>query len=97
VTLQIPSRDLSLLRSALAQMPFMRARKVWVFGSRARGDARANSDLDLLLDEGLGLGELGELREALEQSDISLKIDLVRMEDLSTDYRARIESDKILL
>lgn len=70
-------------------------RAVYVFGSYANGTARANSDIDLLVDttgtrlNGLfALGELYcELEEALQKS-----IDLLTVSSL--EQEARMESDR---
>jgi predicted nucleotidyltransferase len=50
-----------------------------VFGSRARGGARQYSDLDLAFewDRPLGLDLLGRIAEALSESDLPYKVDIV--------------------
>jgi predicted nucleotidyltransferase len=53
--------------------------KIWLYGSRARGDFQVNSDIDLALDckRAIDLIELSELKEVLNATNIFLKIDLV--------------------
>lgn len=57
--------------------------RLWLFGSRARGDARRWSDIDIAVEplQPLRPGLLSELREALAESSLLLDVDLV---DLST-------------
>ena len=62
----------------IAQFPH---EKIYLFGSRARGDERVHSDIDIAI-EGEALGSrLSQARFALEESLVPYKIDLV---DLST-------------
>jgi predicted nucleotidyltransferase len=53
--------------------------KVWVFGSRATGQARRYSDLHLALDAGrrLKLDASAALREAFTESDLPYRVDVV--------------------
>jgi predicted nucleotidyltransferase len=52
---------------------------IWLYGSRARGDFRANSDIDLALDckRVIDLMELSELKEVFNATNIFLKVDIV--------------------
>ncbi len=56
-----------------------RAVRVYVFGSRARGDAGMRSDIDLAIvaDRRLPRASLAKAREALEESTIPQRVDLV--------------------
>lgn len=65
-------------------LPRPDVRLVVVFGSRARGDARPDSDLDVaaLFDSEPALPELGGLVSELE-SATGLKVDLVELRGLS--------------
>ncbi len=75
------------------------ASRVRVFGSVARGEDRADSDVDLLVDlpPGLGLLGYGRLLDQLEQVLDGLKVDLVPAADLKPEIRARVERDAIPL
>lgn len=52
---------------------------IWLYGSRARGDFRSNSDIDIALDckRSIDIMKLFELKEIFNASNILLKIDLV--------------------
>jgi uncharacterized protein len=70
--------------------------QVFVFGSRARGDHKPFSDLDVLLKckeshEVL----LSEVREFFEESNIPIKIDIVRDQDLAQSYRTNVDKDLV--
>jgi len=56
------------------------ANRPLVFGSRATGDARPYSDLDIALaGDPLPLVELGELQADLEESDLPIRVDVVNL------------------
>jgi predicted nucleotidyltransferase len=63
--------------------------RVFLFGSRAKGDASAVSDVDVaLLGPGrLDRGWLARLRERLEESTIPYKVDLVDLNDVANEFR----------
>jgi len=65
-----------------------------VFGSRAHGGARQYSDLDLALewDKPLGFDILGQLAEALSESDLPYKVDIVDLAIVDPAFRRRILS-----
>ena len=69
--------------------------KVYLFGSRALGTFRKNSDIDLLL-ENTDPKSVDNLRASLEDSDLPFKADLVRKEDLLKEYRASVGKAKTL-
>ena len=74
------------------------AGNVRVFGSVARGAARADSDIDLLLDlpVGAGLFTLGRFRLDLEALQHA-RVDLVPSVGVKPEARARVESDLVRL
>jgi predicted nucleotidyltransferase len=71
--------------------------RAYVFGSRAYGRARTYSDLDLALewDQPLGLDVIGEIAEALSESDLPYKVDIVDLSIVDPAFRARIAADCI--
>ncbi|MCB2055877.1 MAG: nucleotidyltransferase domain-containing protein [Geminicoccaceae bacterium] len=62
-------------------------RAVYVFGSRATGEARRFSDLDLAVDTDLSLLLCGHLELAFEESDRPWRVDIVEYDALSADAR----------
>ena len=70
-------------------------RPVFVFGSRVTGRARRRSDLDLAVggDTPLGFGLMANLREAFDESDLPIEVDVVDLHDATGIFRARIEGE----
>ncbi len=66
--------------------------RVMVFGSKAGGSCKPWSDLDLALDAGrlLPLTVLAELAEAFAESPLPWKVDLVDLNSVSDEFRARV-------
>ena len=80
-----------ILRSVLrTHLP--KGARAYVFGSRARGGARQYSDLDLALewDRPLGLDFLGRIAEALSESDLPYRVDIVDLLTTAPSFRAQI-------
>ncbi len=67
--------------------------KVWVYGSRARGDHKKFSDLDILYHGNPG-AVIHSIKEALEESRLTIKVDLVSADDLAESYRSNIFKDR---
>jgi type I restriction enzyme S subunit len=70
---------------------------VWVFGSRATGNHRPFSDIDILYQPSSTLPEhlIGAIEENMELSALPIKVDLVSNEDLAESYRDTVEKQKI--
>jgi predicted nucleotidyltransferase len=74
------------------------ARNVRVFGSVARGDALAGSDIDFLvaMDEGHGLLDLVGLWQDLEEL-LGVKVDVVTEGGLKPGIRERVHAEAVSL
>ncbi|HET8996409.1 MAG TPA: nucleotidyltransferase domain-containing protein [Acetobacteraceae bacterium] len=96
--LDLSDADLAILRAVLEQhLP--NGARVFVFGSRAHGGARQYSDLDLALawDQPLGLELIGSIAEALSESDLPYKVDLVDLSTVDPSFRDRIARQCVAL
>lgn len=72
--------------------------RVWAFGSRATGEAKTYSDLDIaLVDETSDVDRRVSLAEAFSLSDLPWKVDIVEWATTSPRFRAIIERDKVEL
>ncbi len=73
--------------------------QVFVFGSRAKNNARPYSDLDLLLRDNkpLSMQLLANLAFDFEESDLPYKVDLVDWMSISDTFKKTIEPACIAL
>lgn len=73
--------------------------KVYVFGSRARGNHHPFSDLDLFIqtnqDSQIPESLIYSIKEAAEESNLPFKIDLVNAQSLASSYRNSVEKDLV--
>lgn len=91
--IQIEKQDLLILRSILKKYPY----KFYVYGSRVKGKAKKFSDLDLCIMDNINYEVLFEIKEALDESDISIHIDIKRWNiDINEDFRSLIKNDLVL-
>lgn len=68
--------------------------KIILFGSRARGDHRENSDFDFAVYEPQDLTAWTQVRVELDDSTLSLyPVDLVLANDLGDDYQRNIKAE----
>ena len=61
--------------------------KVYVFGSRARGDYKPFSDLDLMVESTQRTALIGTLQEKLQESRFPFKVDLVHFSEFAEAYK----------
>ena len=73
--------------------------EVWAFGSRAKWNAKAFSDLDLAIitDEPLPIDTSAALNEAFSESDLPWKVDVVGWASISKEFKDIIEQDKVVV
>ena len=71
--------------------------RVFLFGSRARGDVHDASDVDVavLPRQVLPVGTLSRIREALEDSTLPFTVDLVDLSDVDPTFRTRVEREGV--
>ena len=68
--------------------------RIYLFGSRARGDAAPRADLDIAVTCPTASREQWlRIWDQVERADTLLFVDLVRLEAASADLRARILSE----
>lgn len=74
------------------------AERIYLFGSYARGDAVAGSDVDLRIDKGniRGLFALSGVHLALEDQ-LGTKVDLLTSDSLDEAFLERIRGEEVLL
>lgn len=72
--------------------------KIYLFGSRARGDFQESSDIDIAVDAGERLERVAvaEVREMLNASNILKKIEVVDVHSVSESMQKNIYTQGIL-
>ncbi len=70
---------------------------VWVYGSRAKWTSRPQSDLDLVVfAKPKQACQVGNLREALEESDLPFRVDLFVWDEVPESFRDEIVESHVL-
>lgn len=72
---------------------------VYAFGSRAFGQARRYSDLDLAVagEKPLRAAHRCDLIDAFDESMLPIEVDVVDLNDVDVSFRSRIEPDFLLI
>ena len=72
---------------------------VWAFGSRVKWTAKAYSDLDLAIitQKPLSLTSMANIKEAFDESNLSIRVDIVDWATTSEVFRKIIEQDKVVI
>ncbi len=97
-TLDLQPADLAILQTILVDVAGYGI-QIWAFGSRVTGTARRYSDLDLAVQTEARLDQnlLHRLQEALSESDLTIKVDLIDLAEVAPAFRRKIEQAGILL
>lgn len=91
--------DISAIRKAVE--PIARSygvKKLYLFGSYAKGTADENSDIDLLLEKGrpMSLLKLSGMRQMVQEA-LNLSVDLITTVGIEEEFRKEIAGSEILL
>ena len=72
---------------------------VWAFGSRVKGNAKKYSDLDLAImtQQPLSFSKMAILKEAFDESDLPIRVDVVDWAETSETFKKIIEQNKTLI
>ena len=73
--------------------------RVYLFGSRARGETRSGSDCDIAVESvgsHLPLGLLSRIRERLEESRVPYEVELVDLDEAPEDFARRVRQEGVL-
>lgn len=73
--------------------------EVWAFGSRVKRAAKKYSDLDLAIisEQPLPATTMAELRQCLDESDLTIKVDVVDWAQTSAPFREIIQEKKVVV
>lgn len=92
---QVDDKYLRKLRQELLSCLANEPVKIYLFGSRARGEARTASDIDigLIPTAPLRPGTLSMLRERVENLNIPYKVEIVNLLATSEEFRRHALED----
>ena len=95
--IDLPERQLQEVREILRR--WLPNRRVAAFGSRVTGGARPGSDLDLVVlgNEPLPLRTLFRLKDAFEESDLPILVDVVDQGRMDPDFFERLRGRMVIV
>jgi predicted nucleotidyltransferase len=72
---------------------------VWAFGSRVTGPAKTYSDLDIaiLTDQPLSLERMATIKDAFDESDLPIRVDVVDWASTSASFREIIRQSYVVI
>ncbi|MCX7338240.1 MAG: nucleotidyltransferase domain-containing protein [Alphaproteobacteria bacterium] len=91
--LSLEPRHLKITQDILAKYPYT----FYAFGSRARGNPKRFSDLDLCFLEDIPYNIRSHIEEDFEESDLPYKVDCVHFFSCDETFREIIQKDLVLL
>ena len=87
--LNLKERHLQIIKGILQKYPYT----FFAYGSRAKGNNRNFSDLDLCSKDKIPTDVILDIKEELEESDLPFKVDIVSWERMSPTFQKLIEKD----
>ena len=95
--IDILPRDLEIVRAIVGR--FVPGKEVRAFGSRAAGNARRHSDLDLVVmtERPLDVVVLAGMNEAFSESSVPFTVDVLDWASLDENFRRLILEGSVVL
>ncbi len=78
------------IKNIVEELKKYNPKKVILFGSRAMGDFKNNSDIDIAVDINLDYREIRKLKEKIDVISGLYSIDLVFINEIEDDFRKKI-------
>lgn len=98
-TLALNPRHLAMLRALLQQ--HLPQAEVWAYGSRVNGNGHDASDLDLVVRQPNDLKqetpELGETQEAMSESNLPIRVEIIDWARLPSSFHREIEQAYVVV
>ncbi len=91
--------DISMIKEAVEPIAYnYGVKKMYLFGSYAKGMADEESDIDLLIEKGkpMSLLKLSGMRQKVQEA-LNLSVDLVTTTGIEESFRKEIAGTEILL
>jgi len=89
--IHIEPRHLEIVKNILKKYPYT----FYVYGSRARGDQKRLSDLDLATYDEIPWRDRGKIEEDFEESDLPYTVDLIDLNKISPNFFDSIKKDLV--
>jgi predicted nucleotidyltransferase len=91
----IRPQDRAIVRDILVAALPSENRRIFVFGSRARGTQKRAADLDLAIDLGRPMSreEQSQLADQFEESDLPYRVDIIDLHTVSARFKAIVAPD----
>lgn len=72
--------------------------RIYLYGSRARNEARSGSDIDIALDNNTKIGShiMAPLKGDIDDSIIPFFVDIVDLNDVSEQFKTALQKDMVL-
>jgi len=89
--IDLPSENLTLLKQLITE--YLSECEIRVFGSRIHGTAKPYSDIDIALkcSSPIDRRTMSRLKEALQESTLPIRVDVLDWESISEEFRGVIE------
>ncbi len=96
-TIDLTHRDLNVVTQILRNV--VPEYTVWAFGSRVTGTAKPYSDLDLVIlaDQPLSLERMATIKDAFDESDLPIRVDVVDWASASASFREIIRQNYVVI
>lgn len=96
-SIHVSEPELKVVRRVLREA--LHGESVFVFGSRARGDHRQTSDLDIAVlgSHPVSIATRSQLEFGFSESDLPFKVDVVDLQTVDPSFRKIIENEAISL
>ncbi len=78
------------LRDIINELKKHNPKKIILFGSRARGDYRKNSDIDIAVDLDLSFREKRKLKEKIDLISGLYSVDLIFLNEVEESFKNKI-------
>ncbi len=91
MVLHMEQRHYQMLLEILSKYPYV----FYAFGSRARGNPKRFSDLDLCFKDPIPFRDLDAIIEALEESNLPFTVDIVDWNKCSDQFKELISKDLV--
>lgn len=95
--IDLDPENLAILKELITE--YLPDCEIRVFGSRIHGTAKPYSDIDIALKcaEPIDRGTMSRLKEALQESTLPIRVDVLDWESISEEFRGVIEEGYVVL